>query len=90
MNPEGKHLKCSGNMAAMKKADILKKREIHRGDPQDHVLRFTLNYSAQARLMHSFLPPTKGKEDVLQAAVLQIYVVVRKEIIHAQYFVALG
>jgi hypothetical protein len=64
----------SVNMAAMKKADILKQREIHRGDPQEHVLRFMVNYSAQARMMHSFLPPTKGKEDVLQAA-MRAYVI---------------
>jgi hypothetical protein len=55
-------------MAAMKKADILKQRELHRGDPQGFVLSFAVNYSAPARLMHSFLPPTKGKEDILQAA----------------------
>lgn len=52
----------------MKKADILKQRELHRGDPQGLVLNFLANYSAPARLMHSLLPPTKGKEDMLQAA----------------------
>jgi hypothetical protein len=52
----------------MRKADILKQRELHRGDPQGLVLGFVVNYSAPARLMHSFLPPAKGKEDILQAA----------------------
>lgn len=61
-------------MAAMKKADILKQRELHRGDPQGFVLSFAVNYSAPARLMHSFLPPTKGKEDILQAA-MRAYVI---------------
>jgi len=58
----------------MKKADILKQRELHRGDPQAFVLSFVVNYSAPARLMHSFLPPTGGKEDVFQAA-LWAYVI---------------
>ena len=58
----------------MKKADILKQREFHRGDPQEFVLSFVVNYSAPARLMHSFLPPTKGKEDILQAA-MRAYVI---------------
>lgn len=44
-------------MAAMKKVDIFKQREIHRGDPQELVLSFLVNYSGPARLMHSFLPP---------------------------------
>jgi hypothetical protein len=58
----------------MKKADILRQREFHRGDPQEFVLGFLVNYSAPARLMHSFLPPTKGKEDILQAA-MRAYII---------------
>lgn len=58
----------------MKKADILKQRELHRGDPQEFVLSFVASYSAPARLMHSFLPPTKGKEDILQAA-MRAYII---------------
>jgi hypothetical protein len=58
----------------MKKADILKQRELHRGDPQAFVLSFVVNYSAPARLMHSFLPPIEGKEDILQAA-MRAYVI---------------
>lgn len=61
-------------MAAMKRADILKQRELHRGDPQEFLLSFVVNYSAPARLMHTFLPPTKGKEDILQAA-MRAYVI---------------
>jgi hypothetical protein len=61
-------------MSAMKKADILKQRESHRGDPQAFVLGFIVNYSGPARLMHSFLPPTKGKEDVFQAA-MRAYII---------------
>ena len=53
----------------MKKADILKQREFHRGDPQELVLGFVVNYSAPARLMHSFLPSTSDKEDIFQAAI---------------------
>jgi hypothetical protein len=53
----------------MKRAEILKQRELHRGDPQEFVLNFVVNYSAPARLMHSFLPKTTGKEDIFQAAI---------------------
>jgi hypothetical protein len=53
----------------MKKADILKQRRVHRGDPEALALNFLLNYSAPARLMHSFLPPRQDKEDILQAAI---------------------
>ena len=60
--------KQSTNIAAMRKADILKQRGFHRGDPREFVLGFLLNYSSPARLMHSLLPPTKDKEDILQAA----------------------
>jgi hypothetical protein len=58
----------------MNKADILRQREFHRGDPKELVLSFVVNYSAPARLMHSFLPPAKGKEDILQAA-MRAYVI---------------
>ncbi len=58
----------------MNKADVLKKREIHRGDPEGLALNFLLNYSAPARLMRSDLPPKKGKEDLLQAA-MRAYVI---------------
>jgi hypothetical protein len=61
-------------MAAVKKSEIFRQQEIHRGDPQGSVLSFLVNYSASARLMHSFLPPTKGKEDILQAA-MRVYVI---------------
>jgi hypothetical protein len=61
-------LQRSTNMTDMKKAEILKQRSLHRGDPEELVLGFVVNYSAPARLMRSFLPPTKGKEDILQAA----------------------
>jgi len=64
----GRYPDPSVNMAAMKKADILKQREVHRGDPQELVLRFAMNYSASARLMHSFLPPSRDKADLVQAA----------------------
>jgi hypothetical protein len=53
----------------MKKADILKQRKLHRGDAEALALNFLVNYSAPARLMHSFLPPKRGKEDILQAAI---------------------
>lgn len=52
----------------MKKADILRERERHRGDPCALLLNFLVNYSAPARLMHSFLPPCEGKRDIIQAA----------------------
>jgi hypothetical protein len=58
----------------MKKADILKQRELHRGDPRELVLNFAVNFSAPARLMHSLLPPRKGKEELLQAA-MRAYVI---------------
>jgi hypothetical protein len=58
----------------MKKADILKQRKLHRGDPEELALDFLLNYSAPARLMHSFLPPRQGKEDILQAA-MRAYII---------------
>jgi hypothetical protein len=62
------------NITAMKKADILKQRKNNRGDPQEFVLSFLVSYSAPARLMHSFLPPTKGKKDILQAA-MRAYII---------------
>jgi len=58
----------------MKKADTLKQRELHRGDPKGLVLNFLGNYSAPVQLMHSFLPGKKGKEDILQAA-MRAYVI---------------
>ena len=64
----------SAKIAHMKKADILKQRELHRGDPRELVLNFAVNLSAPARLMHSLLPPRKGKEELLQAA-MRAYVI---------------
>jgi len=61
-------------MKAMNRADILKQRELHRGDLQQFVLSFIVNYSGPARLMHSFLPPTKTNEDIFQAA-MRAYVI---------------
>lgn len=58
----------------MKKTDILKQRELHRGDPRELVLNFAVNFSGPARLMHSLLPPKRGKEELLQAA-MRAYVI---------------
>jgi hypothetical protein len=52
----------------MNKADLLKQQRLHRGDAQGFVLNFLLNFSAHARLMRTFLPPTEEKKDILQAA----------------------
>ena len=64
----------STKIARMKKADILKQREFHRGDSRELVLNFAVNFSGPARLMHSLLPPKKGKEELLQAA-MRAYVI---------------
>jgi len=58
----------------MNKADILKQRQAHRGDPQELVLNCMINYSGPARLMHSLLPPQPGKEDILLTA-MRAYVI---------------
>jgi hypothetical protein len=58
----------------MKKTDILKQRELHRGAPRELVLNFAVNFSWPARLMHSLLPPKKGEEELLQAA-MRAYVI---------------
>ena len=58
----------------MNKADILKQRQAHRGDPQELILGFALNYSGPARLMHFLLPANKGKLDILQTA-MRAYVI---------------
>ncbi len=58
----------------MKKTDILKQRELHRGAPQEIVLRFIGNYSSPARLMHSCLSVAARSEDLLQAA-MRAYII---------------
>ena len=58
----------------MKKADILKLRELHRGEAEGVILNFLVNYSYPARLMRSHLPLQKGNEDMLQAA-MRSYVI---------------
>src|SRR5665213_852809 len=58
----------------MNKAAILKQRQMHRGDPQELILGFALNYSGPARLMHSLLPADKGKLDIIQTA-MRAYII---------------
>jgi hypothetical protein len=58
----------------MNKSDILKQQRLHRGDTRGFVLNFLLNFASHARLMRTFLPPTNGKEDILQAA-MRAYVI---------------
>jgi hypothetical protein len=53
----------------MNKAHLLKQQRLHRGDVDGFVLNFLLNYSAHARLIRTFLPPTEEKKDLLQAAI---------------------
>lgn len=64
-----KNRKVGDTILAMKKADILKQRERHRGDAEGVSLNLLVNYSYPARLMRSHLPPKKGNEDMFQAAI---------------------